>query len=434
VATNGLSGLLPSLRQRGLVAEVTPGLDRRLATGRTIAGYVGFDPSFPSLHAGNLVPVMGLLRLQQAGGRPIVVLGGGTGMIGDPSGKSEERNLLDDDTLAGNTEAIRSQLERFIDFAETPTGALLADNREWLSRYGILDFLRKVGKHFTVSYMLDKESVQARLAGGLSFTEFSYMLLQAADFRHLYRHLGVELQMGGADQWGNITAGLELIRRSEGPTEDGERAFGLAFPLLTDARGQKFGKTQGQSVYLGAEFTTPYAFYQYWINTDDRDVATRLRALTLVSDEQIESLEAEQAAHPEQRPGQRALAAWLTERVHGADAARRQAELSDAVFGGELTSLPPDRLAELHAELEPWEWADGRRPETALDLAVTSGAYASRGEARRGIEQGGLTINDRRVGDPAEAPPAPIAGEFYIVRVGKKRTLIGRRARAGATA
>jgi tyrosyl-tRNA synthetase len=432
VATNGLSGLLPALTKRGLVAEVTPGLDARLATGRTIAGYVGFDPSFPSLHAGNLVPVMGLLRLQQAGGRPVVVLGGGTGMVGDPSGKSEERNLLDDETLARNTEAIKAQLERFIDFDASPTGALLADNREWLSRYGILDFLRKVGKHFTVAYMLDKESVQARMGAGLSFTEFSYMLLQAADFRHLYRHLGVELQMGGADQWGNITAGLELIRRSEGPSDDGERAFGLAFPLLTDARGQKFGKTQGASLYLGAEYTTPYAFFQYWINTDDRDVGTHLRALTLVPDDEIAALEAEQSAHPDRRPGQRALATWLTERVHGADVARRQAELSEAVFGGDLTALPPDRLAELHGELEPWGWSDGKAPGTTLDVAVTSGAYASRGEARRGIEQGGLTINGRRVTDPAEAAPEPLHGEFYVVRVGKKRTLIGRRATPNA--
>ena len=428
MASEGLPGLLPALTERGLVAEVTPGLDRRLATGRTIAGYVGFDPSFPSLHAGNLVPVMGLLRLQRAGGRPVVVLGGGTGMIGDPSGKSEERNLLDDETLAGNTAAIRAQLERFIEFDATPTGALLVDNREWLARYGMLDFLRKVGKHFTIAYMLDKESVQTRLAGGLSFTEFSYMLLQAADFRHLYRHFGVELQMGGADQWGNITAGLELIRRAEGPSEDGERGFGLAFPLLTDARGQKFGKTQGASLYLSTEHTSPYAFYQYWINTDDRDVGTHLRALTLLPDEEIAALEREQGMHPEARPGQRALAAWLTARVHGDEVARRQAELSEAVFGGELATLPPAQLAELHRELEPWTWPASEPPPTVLDLALASGAYASRGEARRGIQQGGLTVNDVRTTDPGVAPPQAIGGEFYVVRVGKKRTLIGRRA------
>ena len=423
-----LSELLPELAWRGLIAEQTPGLERRLSTERPIAGYVGFDPSFPSLHAGNLVPILGLLRLQRAGGRPVVVLGGGTGMIGDPSGKSEERNLLDDETFARNRAAIEAQLQRFIDFAPTPTGALLIDNREWLGRYTMLDFLRKVGKHFTVAYMLDKESVQARMAaGGLSFTEFSYMLLQAADFRHLYRHLGVELQMGGADQWGNITAGLELIRRSEGPSEDGERAFGLAFPLLTDARGQKFGKTQGASLYLSPEHTSPFAFYQYWINTDDRDVGSHLRALTLMPREQIEALDAQQSAHPEQRPGQRALARELTARVHGEDEARRQEEIAEAVFGEQVASLVPERLAALQPELEPWEWDPAAPAPTGLDLAVASGAYPSRGEARRGIEQGGFSINDQRVTESTAAPPPPIGGEFYVLRTGKKRYLIGRR-------
>ncbi len=424
-----LSDLLPELSWRGVIAEQTPGLERRLASGRPIAGYVGFDPSFPSLHAGNLVPILGLLRLQQAGGRPVVVLGGGTGMIGDPSGRSEERNLLDDDALARNTAAIRAQLERFIEFDETSTGALLVDNREWLARYGLLDFLRTVGKHFTVAYMLDKESVQARMAGGLSFTEFSYMLLQAADFRHLYRHHGVELQMGGADQWGNITAGLELIRRSELPSEEGERAFGLAFQLLTDARGQKFGKTQGASLYLAPEHTSPHAFYQYWINTDDRDIGQHLRALTLMSANEVEALEAEQREHPERRAGQRVLALELTARVHGDDVAERQQEIAEALFGERVASLPPERLAELHSELEPWEWDPLAPPGTVFELALVSGAYASRGAARRAIGQGGFYVNDQRVGDPAAAPPAPIAGQFYVLRTGKKRYLIGRRRR-----
>jgi len=265
------------------------------------------------------------------------------------------------------------------------------------------------------------------MAGGLSFTEFSYMLLQAADFRHLYRHHGVELQMGGTDQWGNITAGLELIRRSEGPSEEGERAFGLAFPLLTDARGQKFGKTQGASLYLSPEHTSPYAFYQYWINTDDRDIGSHLRALTLMSRDEVEALEAEQQEHPERRAGQRALAFELTARVHGEDVARRQQEIAEALFGERVASLPPERLAELHPDLEPWEWEASAPPATLLDLAVASGAYASRGEARRGIEQGGFSVNDQRVTDPAAPPPPPIGGEFYVLRTGKKRYLIGRR-------
>ena len=424
-----LSDLLSELSWRGVVADQTTGLERRLASGKPIAAYVGFDPSFPSLHAGHLVPVLGLLRLQKAGGRPVVVLGGGTGMVGDPSGRSEERNLLDEETLARNTAAIRAQLERFIDFDSTGTGALLLDNREWLAGYGLLDFLRKVGKHFTVAYMLDKESVQARMAGGLSFTEFSYMLLQAADFRHLYRHHGVEMQMGGADQWGNITAGLELIRRSEAPSPEGaERAYGLAFALLTDARGQKFGKTQGASLYLATEHTSPYAFYHYWINTDDRDIGQHLRALTLLSRDEVEALEEEQRSHPERRAGQRALAFELTARVHGDGVARRQQEIGEALFGERVASLPPERLLELHPELEPWVWDAAAAPGTVLELAAASGAYASRGEARRAIEQGGFYVNDSRASDPAAAPPQPIAGEFYVVRTGKKRYLIGRRA------
>lgn len=423
-----LSDLLPELSWRRVVAEQTPGLEARLAGGRPISGYVGFDPSFPSLHAGNLVPILGLLRLQRAGGRPVVVLGGGTGMIGDPSGTSEERNLLDEETLGRNSSAIRAQLERFIEFDETPTGALLLDNREWLERYGLLDFLRRVGKHFTVAYMLDKESVQVRMPAGLSYTEFSYMLLQAADFRHLYRHHGVELQMGGADQWGNITAGLELIRRSESPPADGaERAFGLAFPLLTDARGQKFGKTQGASLYLAPEYTSPYVFYHYWINTDDRDVGQHLRALTLLSRDEIGALEAEQAARPERRPGQRALALEMTARVHGADEARRQQEIGEAVFGQRVAALPPERLAILHRELGGWQWSASAALSTVLELALASGAYGSRGEARRGIAQGGFYVNDERASDPDALPADAIGGEFYVLRTGKKRYLIGRR-------
>ncbi|HEX9044564.1 MAG TPA: tyrosine--tRNA ligase, partial [Candidatus Limnocylindrales bacterium] len=247
-----LSALLDELGWRGLLQDVTPGLAARLATGRPIAGYNGFDPSGPSLHLGHLVPIMGLLHLQRHGGRPVAVVGGGTGMIGDPSGRSSERNLLDAATMDANVAAIRSQLERFLDF--TPgSGALMVNNLDWLGGISMVDFLRDVGKHFTVPYMLAKDSVQKRLGGGLSYTEFSYMLLQALDFLHLYRHFGVEMQMGGADQWGNITAGLELIRRVETGTEGVEPAHGLSYPLFTDPSGAKFGKTAaGTSIWLDA--------------------------------------------------------------------------------------------------------------------------------------------------------------------------------------
>src|SRR5690242_8303400 len=264
----------------------TPGLAERLATGRPIAGYNGFDPSAPALHVGHLVPIMGLLHFQRHGGRPVALVGGATGMIGDPSGTSAERNLLDRDTLAANLAAIRVQLERFLDFSPGPAQALVVNNLDWLGEFSMLDFLRDVGKHFTIPYMLAKDSVQTRLERGLSYTEFSYMLLQAADFRHLFRTHGVELQMGGADQWGNITAGLELIRRQAAmsgdsaspPDSDGsEPAFALAYPLLLNPSGTKFGKSAGgDTVWLHESQTSPYAFYQHWLNSDDRDVPVYL--------------------------------------------------------------------------------------------------------------------------------------------------------------
>ena len=293
-AGSGLAALLPELEWRGILHATTPGLPDRLASGRPIAGYIGFDPSAPSLHVGHLVPIFGLLRLQRFGGRPVAVVGGGTGMIGDPSGRSSERNLLDRETLEANVSSIRSQLERFLDFGAGEGGALMVNNLDWLGEFTLIEFLRDVGKHFTVPYMLAKDSVQVRLDRGLSFTEFSYMLLQAADFEHLHRTMGVELQMGGADQWGNITAGLELIRRRGGVEEGGaDPAHGLAYKLLLSPSGAKFGKSEGgESVWLDPGRTSPFAFYQYWLNTDDRDVGTYLRWFTELPREEIERLEA----------------------------------------------------------------------------------------------------------------------------------------------
>ncbi|MDH4045730.1 MAG: tyrosine--tRNA ligase, partial [Gemmatimonadota bacterium] len=262
------ASLLQELEWRGILHAATPGLAERLADGRPMAGYNGFDPSSDSLHVGHLIPIFGLLRFQRHGGRPVAVVGGGTGMIGDPSGRSSERNLLDHDTLASNAAALRSQLERFIDFSPGPRAAVMVNNLDWLGRLSLIDFLRDTGKHFTVPYMLAKDSVQTRLERGLSYTEFSYMLLQAYDFLHLHRTMGVELQMGGADQWGNITAGLELIRRTGGPGEGDATsepvAHGLAYKLLLSPSGTKFGKSDtGDSVWLDPNRTTTFAFYQY---------------------------------------------------------------------------------------------------------------------------------------------------------------------------
>ena len=415
-----LPPLLDELRWRGLLNDHTPGLPARLAVDPAITGYNGFDPSGPSLHVGHLIPIFGLLHLQRHGGLPVALVGGATGMIGDPSGRSSERSLLDEETLARNVAAVRGQLERFLDF-EGSRGARLVNNLDWLGSVGMLAFLRDVGKHFTIPYMLAKDSVQLRLAGGLSYTEFSYMLLQAADFLHLYRHHGVELQMGGADQWGNITAGLELIRRVEGGGAGEDLAHGISYPLLTGSRGEKFGKTEHASVWLDPTMTTPYEFYQFWVNAGDAEVGSYLRLFTLLDRETIDGLEAEQAARPETRAAQHALALDITARTHGEATAHRVVRLSEAVFGGRLAGLDPDML----------RFAIDQLPTTSLDrqqlatgvpaahFAVASGAAPSLSQARRLIAQGGFYVDDVRVTDPDFAVAG--SGERpIVVRAGRR--------------
>ncbi len=296
--------LLDELRWRGLIHLASEGLEARLARG-PISGYIGFDASATSLHVGHLLQVFLLTHLQRAGGRPVIVIGGGTGMIGDPSGKSSERRLLDDAAIEANSAALRRQLERFLDFSAGPTQPQMVDNRDWLAPMSVIDFLRDIGKHFTVPYMLAKDSVQARLAAGMSFTEFSYQTLQAADFLHLHQHEGVDLQMGGADQWGNITSGLELIRRVEGAVagDDGgpeaaanePTAFGLCSPLLLTRSGQKMGKSERGAVFLDPVLTSPFDFYQYWINDDDVLVIDHLRWLTTLEQADVDAIAAEHA-------------------------------------------------------------------------------------------------------------------------------------------
>ncbi|MGH2475892.1 MAG: tyrosine--tRNA ligase [Candidatus Limnocylindrales bacterium] len=422
--------LIAELEWRGILHATTPGLAARLATGRPISGYIGFDPSADSLHVGHLIPIFGLLRLQRHGGRPVALMGGGTGMIGDPSGRSAERNLLDAETLARNVAALRSQLERFLDFRPGDRAAVLVDNLDWLGKLSLIDFLRDTGKHFTVPYMLAKDSVQTRLDRGLSFTEFSYMLLQAYDFWHLHRSLGVELQMGGADQWGNITAGLELIRRTAGVGEDAteQPAHGLAYRLLLSPSGTKFGKSEtGESVWLDPARTTPFAFYQYWLNTDDRDIGTYLRWFTELPREEIEALDASTTDRPEAREAQRALAQDITARTHGEPAAAAAIADSAAMFaGGPIQD--PAVLASLFASTGGFTFARGAEAAGVAALLADAGVFASRGEARRAIAGGGVTINGERVSDPTFVP-RPIAGEWLDVRVGKRRREIGRVAR-----
>ena len=439
ISGSGLDGLLEELGWRGMLQATTPGLPARLATGRLIAGYNGFDPSGPWLHIGHLVPIMGMLQLQRHGGRPVALIGGGTGMIGDPSGTSAERNLLDRETLSANVESIRVQLERFLDFSG-PTGAVLVDNLDWLGEIGLIDWLRDVGKHFTIPYMLAKDSVQVRLDRGLSFTEFSYMLIQATDFEHLHRTMGVELQMGGADQWGNITAGLELIRRRTGggepgadtaadggaADEGGGHAHGLAYKLLLSASGTKFGKTAGgEAIWLDPARTSPYAFYQYWLNVDDRDVGTYLRWFTLLPRATIDDLERDLVARPEARSAQRALARDVTERSHGADAAR-QAEADGAALFGEDDRLDPDQLKRLHGNVDSFVFDADDLRQGAGAIGVSSASYGSNSAARRAIDQGSLWINGQRITSFDDPVPELIAHEFLVIRLGKRRKRIGR--------
>lgn len=388
-----MNSLLAELTWRGLLYQHTEPLDAALSAG-VVTGYCGFDPTATSLHVGNLVPVMGLAHLQRAGHRPIVLIGGGTGMIGDPSGKSAERQLNTPETVEKNSRAIQRQLEKFLEFGE-PHGAIMRDNAEWLLEMGAVDFMREVGKHFTVNYMMQKDSVRSRMdEGGISYTEFSYMLLQAKDFLELYRRVGCTLQIGGSDQWGNITAGIELLRRVEGV-----EAHALTMPLVTTATGTKFGKTEAGAVWLDPKLTSPYRFYQFWVNVDDRDASRFLRFFTLMSREEIEALELELAAHPERRAAQQALARDVTTRVHGATAAKAAADVSALLFGGgDAAALSGNALEALRDEVPfvelPALPAEGM---DATDLFVAAKLAPSKGAAKRLLEQGGLSVNGAKL-------------------------------------
>jgi tyrosyl-tRNA synthetase len=386
-----------------------------------VSGYCGFDPSAPSLHVGNLVPVMGLVHLQRSGHRPIFLAGGGTGMIGDPSGKSTERPLLSMDEIASNTDKIRAQLERFVD-TSGKNAAIVDNNAKWLAPLNAIEFLRDVGKHFTVSYMMQKESVKARLEGGVSYTEFSYMLLQAYDYLQLHDLYGTTLQVGGSDQWGNITAGIELIRRTRSA-----ESHALTFPLLTTASGTKFGKTEAGAVWLDPARTSPYRFYQFWINTDDRDVGQMLRTFSLFDRKRIEELDHATKEKPEARESQRALARDVTDRVHGAEATRAAEEVSQLLFGkSESFSLSLAALTQLEQEIPSFTLANGQSLDTFTVIdAISSGPQAlfkSKGEARRALEQGGLYLNgERMTKERAEiAVSGLLHGKYLLVRKGAR--------------
>jgi tyrosyl-tRNA synthetase len=418
------TGVLDELQWRGLVYQHTDGVPDALAAG-PVSAYIGFDPTGNSLHVGSLVPIMVLVHLQRHGHRPIALVGGGTGMIGDPSGKASERQLLTAEQVAQNARGIHGQLERFLDF-EGPSAARMRDNAAWLTSLHLVDFLRDVGKHFTVNYMLQKDSVRSRMDAGISFTEFTYMLLQAYDFLELKRRDGVTLQLGGSDQWGNITAGIELIRRV-----DGAEAHALTMPLVTTSSGAKFGKTEAGAVWLDADRTSPYAFYQFWLATEDADVGRYLRYYTLLPRAEIEALGAATASAPEARAAQQALARDVTRRVHGAAALAAAEQVSTFFFGGlAADELTDDALGILRAEAPFAEVSrDALASESdparfdALKLLVSSGLAASNGAAKRLLEQGGVSVNKRKLSASERHVPSSdvlLRGGHVVVGKGKR--------------
>jgi tyrosyl-tRNA synthetase len=405
--------VLADLQARGLVQDSTDpeGLAERLRGG-PVTVYVGFDPTAESLHVGSLVGILVLRRLADAGHRAIALAGGATGMIGDPSGKSEERNLLDEETLARNLAGLREQLERL-------AGAEMVDNATWTAPLTLLAFLRDVGKHVTVNSMLAKESVRSRMEGeeGISYTEFTYMLLQAHDFLHLHVEEGCDLQAGGSDQWGNITAGIDLIRR-----KTGDAVHGFTWPLLLRSDGRKFGKSEAGNVWLSAERTSPYRFFQYWMQVPDDDVERFLLQLTLLPVDQAKALAASHAAAPQLREGQRRLAREVTSLVHGPEAAAAAEAASAVLFGAELDDLEPGTLATLEEEVPTTDVATIDGGVDLVDLLVESGLASSRKDARRTIDEGGAYVNNRRrsAEDATVTPEDLQEGRYVLLRKGKR--------------
>jgi tyrosyl-tRNA synthetase len=412
-----MATLIDELAPRGLIHDATPGLRERLEQG-PITGYVGFDPTADSLHVGNLVPVMGLAWLQRCGGRPIVLVGGGTGMVGDPSGKRGERPVLPVEQIDHNASRIRAQLMQFVRF-DGANAARVMNNADWLRPLGLMEFLRDVGKHFTLNYMLAKDSVRGRMETGISFTEFSYMLVQAYDFWHLWRTERCELQMGGSDQWGNITAGTELIARREGAS-----AHALVLPLLTTAAGAKFGKSEQGNVWLDPARTSPYRFFQFWLQTDDRDVERVLKFFSFEPVERIAALLAEHGRDPARRAAQRSLAEEMTARIHGQAAARDVAAASRILFGGtDLRAVGPEVFDLLSREIPSARLARSELPGLgAAELLVKAGLASSKGDARRGIQGKGFSVNGEPFDSADQRLGAPdlLAGRYLMLQKGKK--------------
>ena len=427
IVYNGFSmktSVYQELAWRGFIKQQTSPEVENLLDRQRVKCYLGFDPTARSLHLGSLVPIMGLAHLQKAGHALLLLMGGATGMIGDPSGKSEERRLLTPEAVRENMDSIRRQLERFFSFTGD-NAAVMINNADWTAKFSYLDFLREVGKHITVKDMLEKESAKRRLEReqSISYTEFSYMILQAHDFLHLHDELGCSLQVGGDDQWGNITLGIDLVRKLRG-----REVFGLTFPLLTTAGGEKFGKTeQGTNVWLDAQLTTPYRLYQYLVNTDDRDVVARLKLFTFLSREDILQLAEATAQAPQERRAQKALAREVIALLHGADAADAAAKASQVVFSEEIGAVPEEVFRDVFADAHT-ATAPAASLQTGLglvDALVLAGLAKSRNEGRRLAEQGGVYLNNRKAAPEQKITTAQLLfGRWLLLRKGRQSTCL----------
>ncbi|MGG0382858.1 tyrosine--tRNA ligase [Priestia filamentosa] len=414
--------LIEDLQYRGLINQMTDeeGLTKLLAE-ESVTLYCGFDPTADSLHIGHLLPILMLKRFQEAGHRPLPLVGGATGLIGDPSGKKAERTLNEKEVVDLWVERIKEQLSRFLEFKEGDNAAKMTNNYDWVGNMDVVSFLRDIGKNFGLNYMLAKDTVQSRIETGISFTEFTYMILQSLDFLRLYQNEGCRLQIGGSDQWGNITSGLELIRKSE----ENAKAYGLTVPLVTKSDGTKFGKTEGGAVWLDSEKTSPYEFYQFWINTDDRDVIKYIKYFTFLSHEEIEELDRKTKEEPEQRAAQKALAEEMTKLVHNEKALEQAIRISQALFKGDIQALTGAEIKQGFKDVPTFEVK--KDEEIGLiDLLVSAKISPSKRQAREDIGNGAVYINGEREQDLQKTLSAEdrIDGEFTVIRRGKKKYFV----------
>ena len=413
--------IFEELKARGLIFQTTDeeALVKAFEEG-PVSYYTGYDPTADSLHLGHLVAILTSRRLQLAGHKPYALVGGATGLIGDPSFKDAERSLQTKETVEGWVEKIQGQLSRFLDFENGDNKAVMVNNYDWFGSVSFIDFLRDVGKYFTVNYMMSKESVKRRIESGISYTEFAYQLLKAYDFYELNKRYGCLLQLGGSDQWGNITSGIELIRR-----EEGKQAFGLTMPLITKADGTKFGKTEGNAVWLDPEKTSPYEFYQFWINTDDRDAVKFLKYFTFLSLEEIEAIEKEFTAAPEQRAAQKALAREVTVLVHGEEAYNQAVHISEALFSGDVKNLTADEIKQGFKNVPSYQ-VKAEDDLNLVEILLTAGIEKSKRQAREDINNGAIYINGDRVQDVAYtlSDQDKLSNEYIVIRRGKKKYFV----------